>query len=76
MRVEKGQAYSAQLSLGFFDGMASNERVADEFRKVGFSDVTVTGTGAMREAVGTWSGETREVELPTQVVDGSVKKVA
>ena len=37
--LRKGKRYRATISLGLFQGVASNEMVADKFREAGFTDV-------------------------------------
>ena len=65
--VQKGKRYQATINLGFFQAVASNDMVADEFRKVGFSDVTVTGSGRTRHAVGSWTQGDRSADIPDEV---------
>lgn len=67
MKLEYGVRYRAWLSLGFFERMASNATIADKLRGVGFVDVTVSGSGGSRTALGTWNGPDREVDLPSQI---------
>jgi hypothetical protein len=67
MKLEQGQKYGAQLSLGVLERMAGNETVAAKFLEVGFTQVVITGSGATRQAIGVWPHATREVELPSQV---------
>ena len=71
MKLVQGTTYKAEVALGFVEAMASNEQVAAKFREVGFTDVTVTGTGKARTALGTWPNGTREVDLPKQVTHAS-----
>lgn len=67
MLLQSGTTYQAEIKLGYFEAMASNETVANKFRNLGFEAVTVTGVGASRRAVGKWAGPSLEVELPPQV---------
>ena len=67
MVLEQGVSYRASLALSGFARLVGNATVAEKFRDVGFVDVTVTGSGAARQATGTWPLATREVELPEQV---------
>jgi hypothetical protein len=67
MLLQQGKTYKAQISLGFFEAMASNAQIAAKFREVGFQDVVVTGGGATRQATGRWPSVSREVQLPSQV---------
>ncbi len=68
MKLEQAQKYRAQLSLGMLERMAGNETIAAKFREVGFTEVVVTGNGSARQAIGVWPHDTREVDLPSQVV--------
>jgi hypothetical protein len=65
--VKKGKRYRAQISLGLFQSVASNDMVADKFREVGFTDVVVTGSGRMRVAEGLWSHDDASAEIPSEV---------
>ena len=65
--VENGTRYQATINLGFVQRLASNDMVADKFRKVGFTNVTVTGSGRTRLATGSWSGDNASAEIPDEV---------
>jgi hypothetical protein len=65
--VENGKRYLATINLGFVQRLASNDMVADKFREVGFTDVTVTGAGRTRLATGSWSHEGTSAEIPDEV---------
>jgi superfamily II DNA or RNA helicase len=67
MLLQSGTTYRAEIALGFFEAMVSNETVANRFRNLGFKAVTVFGVGASRRAVDKWAGSSLEVELPSQV---------
>ncbi|WKZ60800.1 MAG: hypothetical protein QY309_04800 [Cyclobacteriaceae bacterium] len=70
MVLEKNTAYKAALKLSWIESIASNEIVAKEFIKIGFTNVRVTGSGQNREASGTWTGATQEVNtIPKQVTN-------
>jgi hypothetical protein len=71
--VQNGKRYQATINLGFFQAAASNDMVADEFRKVGFSDVTVTGSGRTRHAVGSWTQGDRSADIPDEV--GNIQEI-
>ena len=62
MILESNTKYQAKVTLGFLTSMADNETIANKFREAGFKDVTVTGTGKERTAVGEWPGATKEVD--------------
>ena len=65
--LEQGKRYRAQIKLTFFESWASNNRVAVEVEKAGFSDVDVTGSGKTRIGMATWPNETRTVPLPDRI---------
>lgn len=65
----QGKRYRATLTLGWIEQIASNDMIAAEFAKAGFGEVVVQGEGETRLAQGTWTGASREVDLPGQVVD-------
>ena len=67
--LQRGKRYKATISLGFVERLASNDVVADKFRAAGFSDVTVTGKGGTRYAVGVWSADDITPSIPPQVAD-------
>lgn len=70
MDLKKGQRYQATLTLSGFQQIASNAMVEDEFKKVGFTDVLVTGTGKQRNAVGRWPKEdVTNAPIPAQVTE-------
>ena len=65
--AEQGRRYSADIKLGMFEQVVSNEDLKSRFTSVGLTDVQVTGSGRHRTAVGSWHGETQSVELPDQI---------
>ena len=67
--VQKGKRYQATIELGLIQSVASNEMVADEFRKVGFTDVSVTGSGGTRHATGLWPHDDASAEIPSEVAE-------
>ena len=67
MNLTHNQKYSATIKLGFFEKLAGNNTIKQKLVDAGFIDVSVTGEGSTRTAIGTWPGETREVDLPSQV---------
>ena len=67
MRLVSGQAYEADISLGFFEKMASNEQVKSKLEDAGFKNVVVWGSGGARVARGVWSGPNMDAELPSQI---------
>ena len=66
--VHQGKRYKARIALGFFEQVASNGMIAEKFGEVGFADVSVTGSGGEREAIGRWTGADTSAQLPPQVV--------
>ena len=69
--VKQGKKYKAQISLGFFEQVASNEMIAGMFAKAGFTDVTVTGSGGIRYGEGRWAGADATAEMPPQIVSAT-----
>lgn len=69
--VKQGKKYKAEISLGFFEQVASNEMIAGMFAKAGFADVTVTGSGSMRYGEGRWAGADTTAEMPPQIVSAT-----
>lgn len=65
--LEQNTTYKAQIVLGALQSMAGNNVVADKLKEVGFTFVTVTGSGSKREAKGKWAKPTQEVEVPEQI---------
>jgi hypothetical protein len=66
-QLTKNQKYKATLHLGFLESIATNPMVEEKFTAVGFTNVVVTGTGAVRTAIGTWPKENQEAEIPNQI---------
>ena len=48
--VQQGKRYRAEISLGFFERIVSNETIESRLREAGFADVRVDGSGAARRA--------------------------
>jgi hypothetical protein len=67
--VEKGKRYKAVLKLSGFESWASNQTVAAELKKYGFSDVEVTGQSYVRYATASWPNEDVTADLPEQISD-------
>jgi hypothetical protein len=65
--VRKGKRYRARIRLGLFQGVASNELVADRFREVGFTDVSVSGSGRDRLGTGLWPHADATAEIPGEI---------
>jgi hypothetical protein len=65
--VRQGKRYRASISLGLVERFATNEIIADRLRTAGFSDISVTGSGASRLAEALWAGADASAELPKQI---------
>ncbi|GHM98804.1 hypothetical protein WSM22_02940 [Cytophagales bacterium WSM2-2] len=65
MTLIQNQYYQATILLSGLKVAASNARVKEEFEKIGFKDVTVTGSARVREAKGCWIGQTQATEIPS-----------
>ena len=67
--VHQGKRYRATVSLGMLERFATNEMIADRLRAAGFSEISVTGSGATRLAEALWPGADTSAELPTQITE-------
>ncbi len=68
--LKRGRRYAATISLGFVERLADNETIAEKFRAAGFSDVTVTGSGNVRQAEGVWAADDiMPATVPSQVTE-------
>ncbi|HZP10255.1 hypothetical protein [Methyloceanibacter sp.] len=65
--VRKGKRYRADIRLGLFQSVASNQQVADQFSKVGFTEVSVTGSGRNRVGTGLWPHPDATAEVPDEI---------
>lgn len=65
--VRQGKRYRASISLGMLERLATNEIIAGQLRAAGFSDISVTGSGASRLAEALWPGADASAELPKQI---------
>jgi hypothetical protein len=65
--VQKGKRYQARIRLGLFQGVASNELVADKFREVGFTEVSMSGSGRDRFGAGLWPHPDATAEVPDEI---------
>lgn len=66
-RLETNRIYKAEISLGFFEKLASNDTIKDRLTQAGFINVCVTGSGGKRCATGVWTGSSMMCELPSQI---------
>jgi hypothetical protein len=65
--VSRGKRYRASISLGMLERFAGNDVIARRLRAAGFSDISVSGSGAKRLAEARWEGPDASAELPKQV---------
>lgn len=67
--VKQGKRYRADIRLSWWEqSVATNEYIAGQFASVGFTDVSVTGTGAQRFAEGLWPHPDQAAQMPAQIV--------
>jgi hypothetical protein len=67
--VRQGRRYEAAISLGLLESFAGNDLIAARLEAVGFTDVTVEGSGASRRAQAVWPNADATAALPPQVSD-------
>ena len=67
--VQQGKRYRATISLGMIERLATNEMIADKMRSAGFSEVSVSGSGALRVAEAVWSRADTTGDMPSQVTE-------
>jgi len=65
--VRQGKRYRATISLGSLERWASNDTIAERLRAAGFSEVSVSGSGATRMAEGVWPAADASAEMPSQI---------
>ena len=61
--VHHGKVYRAHLKLSWFESFASEDMIAEKFKVLGFTNITITGSGKDRYAIGTWNGPDESVPL-------------
>ena len=66
--VLKGQRYRATLSLNSVERLVENDLIARKFRALGFSNVRVSGAGAIRRVEGLWPRKDASAPLPPQII--------
>jgi hypothetical protein len=66
--VHKGKRYRATLSLNSVERLADNALIGSKFRALGFSNVRVSGAGAIRRVEGFWSRKDASADLPPQII--------
>jgi hypothetical protein len=67
--VREGRRYRAIFSLGFLERLATNDMIAGKLREAGFTQVSVSGSGATRVAEGLWPGPDATADMPSQVIN-------
>ena len=67
--VRQGKRYRATISLGWLERWAGNDTIAEKLRAAGFSDVNVSGSGAVRIAEAQWAGPDSTGEMPAQITE-------
>ena len=66
--VQSGHRYKATVTLSWLEQQfATNAAIADHFAQLGFSNVSVTGDGATRVAMGVWNGPATTVPLDSHL---------
>jgi hypothetical protein len=65
--VRQGKRYRASIKLGLLEQFADNGMIEGKLRAAGFSDVSVSGKGALRTAEAVWPNEDASAPLPSQV---------
>lgn len=67
--LRNGKRYRATLRLIGLEQFAGNDIVQGKFTDVGFNNVKVTGSGAIREAEGTWTKPDVTGEIDAHVIE-------
>lgn len=66
--VRQGKRYRASITLNWLQQQfATNEKLAQMFLNLGFSEVQVVGTGAVRQVSGLWPLQDASAEVPPEV---------
>ena len=65
--VHQGKRYRATITLGLFQGLASNKTVAGKFQEAGFTEVEVSGSGRNRLGRGLWPHADASAEVPPEI---------
>ena len=65
--VRKGRRYRATIVLSGLKRLASNETIAEVLRKVGFTEVSVEGSGRTRYATALWPKADATADIPPEV---------
>jgi hypothetical protein len=67
--VRQGKRYRATLSLGWLEGMATNQLIAGKLEAAGFAEVSVSGSGGTRQAEAMWPNADTTAEMPPQITE-------
>jgi hypothetical protein len=67
--VHRGKRYRATIALSWLESFAGNDTIAGRLQAAGFTDVSVTGTGASRIAEARWPGPDTTAEMPVQIAE-------
>jgi transketolase N-terminal domain/subunit len=65
--VRQGRRYRALISLGVIERIASNAMIAQRFAELGFTEISVMGSGAQRVVEALWPLPDAEGKSPRQV---------
>jgi hypothetical protein len=65
--VRKGRRYRATIRLTGLKRLASNDTIAGVLRNVGFTQVSVEGSGGTRYAEAVWSRPDATADIPQEV---------
>ena len=65
--VREGKRYRARIRLGVLEAIASNAKITEELQKLGFVDITASGSGRDRVAEGMWPVTDTTAEIPDRI---------
>jgi len=67
--VLQGHRYSCDIDLSGFETWASDNQIIERFQSYGFTDVIVTGSGSVRQGIGTWSNPDITGEIDSHIAN-------
>jgi hypothetical protein len=67
--VRQGRRYRAFISLGIIERIASNAMIAQRFADLGFTEISVMGSGSQRVVEALWPLPDAEGESPRQLTE-------
>jgi hypothetical protein len=73
--VEQGKRYAATVHLDWLKRWASNDEVARRLRAAGFTEITVSGSGAERQVEATWPHADASADIPSEIDPASILAV-